>query len=199
MAVQPLARGMRALVIGSVMTLVASLLALAASRGEDPDGRTEWTGAPLRPVAPVTSGSPSQSPSPSPSPSSAPASTSPSASPAPARTTRPSSRPPQRTVTAEYQVLVRWDDGHISQVTVRNAGAAATDWSVVLVVDDGVRMQRHWVAGAGSAEGGQDGTRIRLSGRLAAGASIIVDYQARRSDGASSDLRSCTVNGTPCR
>jgi hypothetical protein len=96
-------------------------------------------------------------------------------------------------------VVLRWDEGFIGRVTVRNTGPVTADWSVVLGLDDGVRVRRFWVQGRGSASGRQDDTTVRFSGRLAAGASIVVDYQAQRSRDASSEPRSCTINGAPCR
>lgn len=195
---QPLVGGMRALVVGSFVALVASLLALAASRGT-PTERTEWAAAPLRPAVPVTS--PSSSPSAPVSPSvsaSAPAPSSPSAARSSSRAA-PTTRPPRAGFSAEHRVTVRGNDGHVARVTVRNTGTATGDWTVVLVLDQGVRMQRAWVQNGGSAQVDQDGNVLRFSGRTGAGATLVVDYLASRSRGADDDPRSCTINGSPCR
>jgi hypothetical protein len=185
---------MRAVVLGGVITLLASLLAVLASRQSG--YRSGHTDLALRPVVPATSeAAPSASPSPSPSPS-------PTPSPSPPRSSRAATRsptPPRSVVTAHHEVLLAWRGTVISRITVRVTGRTAADWSVVLVLDQGVRVERFWVRDGGSARAVQQGTTVRFTGRLAAGATIVVEYQASRSGEASSQPRSCTVNGLSCR
>lgn len=200
--------GWRAIMIGAVVTLAASLGVVMVSRSSV-ENRVHRTSDVIRPQPLVMgSNSPSDSaPSPSDlltSPSSSRSvSVKPSrssAAPSPStKTASPQPPPPPHVVfSARYQVRGIWGNGYVARVTVTNVGTVTADWAVVLILPDRIRVERYWIAGEGFASGDQSGRTVTFAGRLAAGVSIAVEYQVRRPNDASANPESCRVNGVAC-
>jgi len=187
--------GWTAIVLGVAVTLIASLVALTLA---DDDGRaTRDTGLPLRP--PVVE-EPSLSPEPSPSRVGASPSVSVTKPPSPSRTPSRAPSPTAPKITARYVTAQEFDDGQLGTITVKNAGAATSDWTLTLEFVDGSRVNRARVVSGGQdvdADRTDDG--VRLSGRITAGSTIVIAISVSRPQRTSSAPRSCVVNGVPCQ
>jgi hypothetical protein len=190
--------GLRALVIASAATLVASVLVLMVSRGQ-PSQESDPAGLALLPIVPAES--PQTTPTPVAPPTSASAvesaSGSPSASVSSSRPPR-TSAPPRAGFAAQHEDRLSWRDTQLSRITIRNTGGLSGTWTVALGFEEGVRVERHWVISGGSAGFAQDGSAVRFTGSLGPGGTIVVEYQARSFGAASGLPRSCAVNGVVC-
>lgn len=189
--------GWTAIVLGVAVTLIASLVALTLTDNDSRDTRS--AGLPLRPPA-VEESSPSEDPA----GSSAPASPSASATPSPSRSRTPSpSRSPSPAapkLTAKYATTQQFDSGHFGTITVKNAGSAAIDWKATVEFVDGSRVTRAWVvSGDRNLDADRTDDGVRLSGRIAAGSTVVVAIAVSRPERTSAAPRSCVINGVPCQ
>jgi hypothetical protein len=190
-------------VLGAAAAVTISVLVLTLNNIGN--GPFDTPALPLKAGLPPTIGLTASSAPPSASASPSASEQRSAAASASPRTTAPTSRPATGapaprpgSFAATYELRLTWSTGHISRLTVRNTGPASADWSAVVVIDAGIHVDRYWTQDGGSAELVQNGTSLRLTGRLGAGNSVIVEYQVSRPAGASTQPRSCVVNGSPC-
>ncbi|WP_346533131.1 cellulose binding domain-containing protein [Micromonospora sp. DPT] len=196
---------------GVVVMVMLLVVALAASRGREPETARPAdlpatmalpdlpSSPPSRaPVALPAPGAPQLTPRrsdapPGPTPSGRPASS------AAGRDARPESPPPPSPVTGRYRVMEAWDDGFIGEVLLTNAAAGPRPWTVRLVLPAGSRVASSWVEGAPQGTSRtSDGVFTYTSGvDLDGGASVALRFHLEH-DGENTRPSECAVDGAAC-
>ncbi|GAB3189843.1 cellulose binding domain-containing protein [Micromonospora palomenae] len=199
---------------GVVVMVVLLVVALAASRGREPETARPAdlpatvalpdlpSSPPSRaPVALPAPGAPQltprrSDPPPGPTPSGHPASS------AAGRDARPESTPPPpppSPVTGRYRVVNSFDGGFIGEVLLANAAAGPRPWTVRLVLPAGSRVASSWVEGAPQGTSRMsDGVFTYASGvDLDGGASVALRFHLEHT-GENTRPSECAVDGAAC-